>query len=399
MRSRRYTPLMFAVAYDRCDVVDKLVRSFVGGPGQTPGALDVQSSWGLSALMIAAITGNEECVNALVSHANLNIRDNDGCTALMHALVNRHAECAVALIDAGSDLAVESHYGHASLHLAIQAGMMPLVEHLIAAGASVNQLTRGRDVTPLDVATANDDSGTVGTLLRAGANPNHHDACASPLTTAAFRGNVVIFDMLMNAGANVNDPITTKGSCLSIAAYVGAGDIMRRALSAGATINTGRSFMYRFPRHFKPHLVMQGRHDEEENDQGVRRHSVYCNKAPTQFQISPYAIAGRMDDSSLLLLASGQDVSNIPYFKSGHVPNSISTIRQERKSSLQNLCREAIRGYMVAGSQDHTNLFQQVENLPLPRVMKNFLVYDQSLENSCELCAHVDRSRAAGAGQ
>lgn len=66
LSNRHYTPLMFAVAYNRSDLVQKLVDTFSARPQAAAEAVDVQCTWGISALMIAAITDNEVCVPTAV---------------------------------------------------------------------------------------------------------------------------------------------------------------------------------------------------------------------------------------------------------------------------------------------------------------------------------------------
>lgn len=271
-----------------------------------------------------------------------------------------------------------------------------MTSDLIAAGAPVNHLTRGKEVTPLDVAALNDDSVAVLSLLIAGAQPNLHQPSLSPLTTSAYRSNYKIFDMLLNCGADVNWPVMNLGTCLCIAAYAGAGDIMRRALQAGAMINLSPRFNYRYPLHFNCQLLMRGRDQEDESKEP--QHGIYCPQGDDTFRRSPRAIARRMDDASLLLVAAGEDVSNVPYFKSPQISRELTAIRKERTSSLLNMSREVIRAQMLACNAGNRNLFQVVEQLPLPRLLQKYLVYNQTLDIQCEVCAKRECKRAECAG-
>lgn len=66
--------------------------------------IDAKDQTGATALMLAAINGNEEVVSTLIKHkANLELKSNEGETALSFAISNDNAAIAKKLILAGAD--------------------------------------------------------------------------------------------------------------------------------------------------------------------------------------------------------------------------------------------------------------------------------------------------------
>lgn len=82
---------------------------------------------------------------------------------------------------------------------------------LIEAGADVNKACEDSDVTPLIIASGNDDYEAVELLIEAGAYVNSScDEGWTPLHTASFNGNGEIVNLLTKNGADV-DKINNKG--------------------------------------------------------------------------------------------------------------------------------------------------------------------------------------------
>ena len=75
----------------------------------------------------------------------------------------------------------------------------------------------------------------------------------------------------------------------------------------------------------------------------------------------------------MLLFAAGE---NLQYFNSNAAPKAIHEIVKDR--SLTNLCRQEIRKYL-SEVQPQENMFELVQSLPLPDLLKKFLVYNITL--------------------
>lgn len=112
------------------------------------------------------------------------------------------------------------------LHIATYKGHLPIVQLLLAHGASVN----GEDAnlaTPLHFAVDNDWSATVPLLLDAGANPNVLDSnLTSPCTRAIERNNVAALRLLLKGGADIQLRTLPGQTALHIAATCGATDVL-----------------------------------------------------------------------------------------------------------------------------------------------------------------------------
>ena len=77
------------------------------------------------------------------------------------------------------------------------------------------------------------------------------------------------------------------------------------------------------------------------------------------------------EQASMLLFAAGEDTA---YFN--YSPDAPETIVQTRQDfSLQNLSRIAIRNHLIV-TRKNVDLFRLVKALPIPRVMKNYLLHD-----------------------
>lgn len=371
IRQRLYTPLMLAVAHRRNDIVAMLLTHLTDGTEKERCSVDAQTVHGISALMGAAMCNNNTALKLLTPHASLNARDNDGNTALHHALHRRNFSCAAHLISAGCTVVVENHYGFAALHLAVDDGQRDMMPLLLAAGASVNQISSSREVTPLHVAVFAGREDEARDLLACGADPNlrHPQRNGSPITTAALKRLFTIFDMLLEAGADVNTVVEPMGTCLTIAAFVGAGNVMRKALQFGVKINIAPPFNYSLPYSYNAPSSLRARAATMQ-DIATDPEAEYTRRA--------YKMVTKMDDASMLLVASGESVDSIEYFNSQDAPPELVSMRTEAPLSLKSMCRESIRNTLRR--QGPENLFKQTAELPLPTLLIKYLVYDRSLQ-------------------
>ena len=199
-----------------------------------------------------------------------------------------------------------------------------LLAALIAKGADVNIASITQGFTPLWHAVNTNVRESVQLLLTANANPNIGKNF--PIVIAPFRPDEVNFvDMLLEAGADVNKT-DFYGSMIKMAVLMGNAESIRKALLAGAKVN---------------------------NTTGYFNGPINYNEL-----------------ALMLIFAAGE---NFKYFDSSAAPKSIRDIKRDR--SLTNLSRQAIRKYM-AQAQLHENMFLLVKSLPLPDLLKKFLVYN-----------------------
>ena len=159
----------------------------------------------------AAMRGDTEAVRSLIrSGADVNTAQGDGLTALHWAGMKGDAEMAKILIYAGAALhAVTRNGAHTPLHVASQAGNVPVMRALLEAGGDANAIST-MGVTPLHLAGLSGSGGAVGVLLDSGADVDAREFVAgqTPLMFAASRNRQASLNALLERGADA--AITTK---------------------------------------------------------------------------------------------------------------------------------------------------------------------------------------------
>ena len=232
------TPLMMAVADDRIATVRALLaggadpslgtwdglapmtiaarrsssREMFRSLAAAGAAVDQRSAQGMTPLMVAAASGNDVGVEALLAlSADVDARDVDGMTALFHAVQRQEDSSAVldmlisagsdvdvrlarreatplmdaalrgntwamrALLEAGADARARDFIGWGTLHFAARSlGDTEPLDMLLSADVLVDARDSG-GTTPLMVAAAYDDAPAVERLLEAGADPSLTD--------------------------------------------------------------------------------------------------------------------------------------------------------------------------------------------------------------------------------
>ena len=238
------TALMWAALENRADAVrvltkagaDVNARSTVTAyphtpPGVIGDALEEGYSYvgqtvlpkgGWTALMYAARQGALDAARPLAeAGADLTIADQDGTPALTFAIINGHYDVAALLVEKGADVNQPDRTGATPLYSAVD--MHTLVTSF------------GRPELPRAVIEGSMDAATM--LLAHGADPNKPlttkilkrtyqagDARlgqgATPLMRAAKAGDVVMMQLLIDSGADMNRTNAAGETALHIAANV-----------------------------------------------------------------------------------------------------------------------------------------------------------------------------------
>jgi ankyrin repeat protein len=168
--------------------------------------VDLQDRSGRSALMYAALTGNENNVAILLAWgARADLCDKDGFTAMTIALGAGHIELALKLISRSGPIdrpAMPLRW--TPLMFAAWLGQARAVEALLRNGAQINAIS-GYKSTALELACISESKATVRTLLRAGANPNLPSKGGfTPLSRAVLIDDIDMVEDLLGAGAKLS---------------------------------------------------------------------------------------------------------------------------------------------------------------------------------------------------
>jgi len=193
-----YPPLMQAATSDHLRVAQYLLDNKAN--------VNVKIRNGDTPLTVAAMSGHKAMVELLLSHgADVNAEGGFGYTALLQAASRGFQAVAEVLLANKADVNAAKDDGETPLHLAAGSGRAKIVQMLLAAGADPNLRDKnGR--TPLNCyGSFSDSPEIVQALLGTGTDVNTEDVFGrTPLSYAAERGDPVIVELLLNAGADPN---------------------------------------------------------------------------------------------------------------------------------------------------------------------------------------------------
>ncbi|XP_066542576.1 ankyrin repeat domain-containing protein 50 isoform X2 [Hoplias malabaricus] len=211
--------------------------------------LEHADSEGWTALRSAAWGGHKDAVKMLLeAGTEVDGCDPDGRTALRAAAWGGHEEVLLTLLGHGAKVDRMDHEGRTALIAAAYMGHKEAVEILLDAGAEVD-LADGDGRTALSVAALCVPSAAggrghgevVSLLLERGANPEHKDRDGmTPLLLASYEGNEELVELLLEAGADVDESAGAHPSAVTpllAAAAMGHVGTVNRLLFWGAAVD------------------------------------------------------------------------------------------------------------------------------------------------------------------
>jgi ankyrin repeat-rich membrane spanning protein len=190
---------------------------------------------GFTALAFATVANDGDAVKRLLAAGgDPNLKLGDGTELLLAATSHRSTAAALALLEAGADPGVKDRQGNTPLHTASQRGNLPLVQSLLAHGASVltvNMPPRGAGrsgaaggQTPLFLAARGGHVDVMKALLDAGSDPHYRAPDGGSFLMAAVgSANVEAVRLAYQYDSDVN-VVTEDASTLMHASVTGTGN-------------------------------------------------------------------------------------------------------------------------------------------------------------------------------
>ena len=189
----------------------------------------------------------------LAAGADVDAPSADGGTALLWAVHLDQPDIVTLLLDAGAEVAATNRYGVGPASLAAENGRASILGALLDAGVDPNETLPGGE-TLLMTAARTGDPETVRTLLARGADPNRRETTRgqTALMWAAAKNNAQAIHALAEQGADINartdNPSTSPGrpfvypsptafSPLMFAVRAGHLEATQVLLDAGADVN------------------------------------------------------------------------------------------------------------------------------------------------------------------
>ncbi len=223
------TPLIYACLKNARDLVKMLLENGADA--------NLGNQRNLMPLHFAAETGNSEIMALLTeAEADVNCTDNDGVTPLMVMAQHGKTDAALKFLqNPNVDIKIKDHDNRMAIDYATASGLRELVKAL----SSAEEHTDAYGNTTLHHACWNGQGEVVKVLLEKDKESVHklNDDGETPLMLAVKRSNLVITELLLQAGAKPDCADLNGIMPMHIAAENGDLFVAKALLDAGASVD------------------------------------------------------------------------------------------------------------------------------------------------------------------
>jgi len=186
------TPFLSAISVGDCRIAEMLLKA-----GASPTPVDII---GMNALHWAAFRGDLGAMQMLLAYKELlEVRSPDGLTPLLRAASTGQQEAFEALLKAGANPTVVSREGLNALHWAARSGLpggVAIIQQLMDHRELIDQRTQAGD-TPFLYAASTSSRAACEALLSAGANPRAVGSFGQNALHRAAQSSVEVVKMLV----------------------------------------------------------------------------------------------------------------------------------------------------------------------------------------------------------
>jgi ankyrin repeat protein len=167
-------------------------------------------------LLYTSYHGRLEVVKLLVENgARINMKGYNGTTSLMAAASRKHKHVVKYLIDQGAEIRHTTVEGQNVLHHAVANGWLSITNTILLKG-SYSDAELG---SVLQSAASENNLLLIQMLLRAGADINYKNQGTQLLRYACNKGNIEMLKVLLEGGADVNGVLEYSGGILNAALH------------------------------------------------------------------------------------------------------------------------------------------------------------------------------------
>jgi len=235
-----FTPLHEAVDNNHIEVVLRLLLS--SQEGQEDADLNVRDKLGCTPTHLAAVHGHVEVLLALLhSGADVAVADDEGNHPVHWAAMNGQARAVKELLESGAATHARGKNGASVLHAAVGGGSVPLVSMLVHEFNCDMELKNWDHHTALYAEAMRGNVPMLELLLALGASPNacDEDGC-TPLHDATLSENLDVMEILLKApDIDIEAKETTMGcSPLHVTASESKFFAAKMLLESGADVES-----------------------------------------------------------------------------------------------------------------------------------------------------------------